>query len=77
MSQAFSDQAIKQLHILGVIRDWTNALGDVTNPEDPATTGDWSKAKDMAPWSAYMVVDVLGVLLFGRSYNISLRPDNR
>ena len=79
MSQAFSDQAIRGLqpHIMQVIDGWTNALADNIDAANPAKVGDWSSAKDMAPWSAYLIFDVLGELLFGESYETSLRPDNR
>ena len=81
MSQAFSDQAVREMepHILTCIRDWCLALGD-RHPTQMLNlvnkSGQWSRPKDMVRWSACIIFDALGEICFGKTFNTSLSDEN-
>lgn len=81
LSQGFSDTAMKGLqpHILGVIRTFTEAVGDYQgrNVFGEKKQQTWSTPKDMAVWANYMSYDVLGDICYGESFETIERPDNR
>lgn len=80
MLSAFSDQALRSMetHVLSAIRDWCSALGMNDDEGGKAVrVGEWTAPKDMALWSTCVVFDILGEVCFGRSFESSLRDDNR
>jgi cytochrome P450 len=79
LSQAFSDNAMRGLqpHILGIIRTFTDAIGDVKHKSKDVLSGSWSTPKNMALWANYMSYDVLGDICYGQSFDTLEREDNR
>lgn len=79
MSHAFSEQAVREIqpYIVSAIRVWCAALGDRLEPESAPPQEQWASPKDMRNWSAYVIFDALGELLFGESFYTASRRDNR
>jgi cytochrome P450 len=81
MTHAFSEQAVRgiQPYITSSIREWCTALGDSLEPgkAPPKDEEQWSEPRDMRHWSAYVIFDALGELLFGESFRTVSRSDNR
>jgi cytochrome P450 len=79
LSQAFSDNAVRGLtpHILGVIRTFTDAIGDFGRPAAGDEKKGWSTPKDMAEYTNYMSYDVLGDICYGQSFETLEREENR
>lgn len=67
MSHAFSEAALRSMEpqMTAIIDQWITKLGS------PTTT--W----DMAEWTNYLSLDVLGKLCFGESFNTITSPTNR
>ena len=74
MASAFSNQAVQEVQpaIMNVIRDWCSALGD-----DGIAGDEWASSKDMSDWSAWVIFDSLGSLLFGQSFNTTRSAEQR
>lgn len=73
MANAFSDQAIRgmETHMTQVVRQWSAALG-----AEPKSDG-WTSPRDMSQWSAFLTLDVLGELVFGKSFGTVSSSENR
>jgi cytochrome P450 len=74
MAYAFSIQSVQavQSSLIDVIRDWCAALGD-----DGTASDKWASPKDMSHWSAWVIFDSLGSLLFGQSFNTTRSVEHR
>ena len=72
MSQAFSESAIKSLeaHIYRHVDAFLACLGEENSK-------DWSEAKNAAHWCSYLSFDFMAELVFGKSFEMLQRPDNR
>ncbi|EXJ64918.1 hypothetical protein A1O7_01257 [Cladophialophora yegresii CBS 114405] len=70
LNNAFSDRAMGNLdkYILERIREWCAYLAQ-PDDSDPEKKSSWSKDRDMAHWSTFLTIDVLGELCFGASFN--------
>lgn len=82
MSQAFSDQAVREMqpHIIRVVGEWCAALGDRSRESLKKTQtndGGWTSPKDMRDWCAYVIFDSLGELLLGNSFETIGSDKNR
>ncbi|KAI4176008.1 MAG: hypothetical protein LQ343_001290 [Gyalolechia ehrenbergii] len=69
LNAAFSDKALKTFEgcIVQHVDRWCELIG--------ADNG-WSKPRNMADWSDRLVFDILGELLYARSFNIKEPEDN-
>ena len=83
LSQAFSESAMRGLqpHILGVIRTFTDVIGDIftraNSDSDKTATEEWSKPKDMGLYANYLSYDILGDICYGESFDTLESPENR
>ena len=79
MSAALSENAARnvQAAIVNIVRDWSAALDDGTTLTHPGDQQQWSHPKDMSIWSAYLIFDCLGQLLYGRSFDTTRTTHNR
>lgn len=80
MGQAFADSALRgfEQYVVGHVEDLVDMIGDATKPSN--TNGEkkgWSLPMDMASWSNWLVFDIMGDLVFGRSFNTLRKPENR
>lgn len=79
MGQAFSDAALKgfEQYVLGHVQDLVDRIGGIANRPGPEKT-QWSIPLDMADWCNWLVFDIMGDLVFGRSFGtLGERPENR
>ena len=69
LNDAFSDRAMNSLdkYIVEQIRQWCSKLGDADGNAEDEMAG-WSKGREMAQWSTFLTLDVLGELCFGASF---------
>ncbi|KAL8937323.1 MAG: hypothetical protein Q9216_004481 [Gyalolechia sp. 2 TL-2023] len=69
LNAALSDKALKTFegYVIQHIDRWCELIG---------ADNDWSKPRNMAGWSDCLVFDILGELLYGRSFNIKEPGDN-
>lgn len=79
MGQAFSDGAMKGMeqYVLGHVEDLVHRVSEVAE-----STGDekgtWSKPLDLASWCNWLVFDIMGDLVFGKSFGtLGERVENR
>ncbi|KAI5358294.1 putative cytochrome P450 [Septoria linicola] len=78
MGQAFSDSAMKGMeqYVLGHVEDLVNRVGEGVESSD--SEKGWSKPLDMASWCNWLVFDIMGDLVFGRSFGtLGERVENR
>lgn len=70
LNNAFSDRAMSHLdgYIVARIRDWCAYLGQTDDSNGDEKVASWGKDRDMAHWSTFLTVDVLGELCFGASF---------
>ncbi|KAF2156539.1 cytochrome P450 [Myriangium duriaei CBS 260.36] len=73
IGHAFSDQAIRGMesHVIQVVREWATALNAA-----PGADG-WTSAINMSDWSAYLTLDIIGELVFGKSFGTVSSSENR
>jgi hypothetical protein len=79
ISYAFADSATKSMekYILANIQAATNLLTqDVTRSASTSEKG-WSAPRNMANWSDWLTFDIMGDLVFGKSFNMLESPQNR
>lgn len=85
MGQAFSDAAIRgfEQYVVGHVQDFIDRIGGIvdqpraTGEEKPSATT-WSAPLDMALWCNWLVFDIMGDLVFGRSFGtLGDKPENR
>jgi hypothetical protein len=81
LSHAFSDAALraaeevvvrnvrKFVHLLGPAGDMDGSSGD--------NSPDWSPPRDMTEWCNWLAYDIMGNLVFGKSYNCLETEDYR
>lgn len=69
LNAAFSDKAVKtaEQYIIQHVDRWCELIG---------TNDGWSKPRNMADWSDRLVFDILGELLYARSFDIKEPEDN-
>lgn len=82
MGQAFADSALRgfEQYVVGHVEDLVDRIGDATKLASSDATSEkkaWSKPMDMASWSNWLVFDIMGDLVFGRSFHTLKKPDNR
>lgn len=77
LSHAFSDSAMKEMqrYILNNVRTFCEQIGAVDGQQVDAKG--WTRPRNMADWSAYLTIDILGDLSFGKSFQMLERPENR
>jgi cytochrome P450 len=79
MGQAFSDQAVRgfEQYVLSHVEDLVERIG-ATLDQSKKTENLWSTPLDMAAWCNWLVFDIMGDLVFGRSFGtLGDRPENR
>lgn len=79
MGQAFSDSALKgfELYVQGHVQDLVERIGKMVN-QPGAEKSRWSAPMDMASWCNWLVFDIMGDLVFGRSFGtLGEKPENR
>ena len=78
MSQAFSDVALKSLeeHIHQHVAVFIKCLADRNLPDSISEKG-WSNPKNIAQWCNYLSFDFMAELVFGKSFQMLDRNDNR
>ncbi|CZT19858.1 related to cytochrome P450 67 [Ramularia collo-cygni] len=82
MGQAFADSALRgfEQYVVGHVEDLVDRIGEATKQASSSTSGEkqgWSLPMDMASWSNWLVFDIMGDLVFGRSFNTLKRAENR
>lgn len=45
--------------------------------EDKANVGDWSSARDVSDWIAYVASDIMGDMTFNRNWNVMESEEHR
>jgi cytochrome P450 len=79
MGQAFSDSAMKGLeqYVLGHVQDLVDRIDEAVKSAEPEKA-QWSDPLDMASWCNWLVFDIMGDLVFGRSFGtMGEKPENR
>jgi cytochrome P450 len=79
MGQAFSDSALRgfEQYVQGHVKDLARRIDDTVISSTDATS-EWSKPLDMAEWCNWLVFDIMGDLVFGRSFGtLGEKPENR
>jgi cytochrome P450 len=79
MGQAFSEQAVRgfEQYVLGHVEDLVDRIGARLNHSKEVGSS-WSAPLDMAAWCNWLVFDIMGDLVFGRSFGtLGDRPENR
>ena len=79
MGQAFSESALRGLeeYVLGHVQDMVERIDSVVKDVN-AEKATWSTPLDMARWCNWLVFDIMGDLVFGRSFGtLGATPENR
>ncbi|TKA72850.1 hypothetical protein B0A55_07699 [Friedmanniomyces simplex] len=79
MGQAFSADAIRGLeqYVVGHVQDLIDKIDAVVKASDAEQTG-WSGAVPMAQYLNWLVFDIMGDLVFGKSFGtLGDKPENR
>lgn len=79
MGQAFSDTALKgfEQYVQGHVQDLVERIGATASRPNPDKSR-WSVPVDMADWCNWLVFDIMGDLVFGRSFGtLGEQPENR
>lgn len=79
MGQAFSENALRgfEQYVLGHVQDLVDRIGVAVN-RPGAEKARWSIPIDMANWCNWLVFDIMGDLVFGRSFGtLGEKPENR
>lgn len=73
VSQGLSTKAMKELEepVIESVNLLCKELGSATDEDG------WSPPKDMSDWSSYLTVDVMGAMVFSKSFGLIERPENR
>ncbi|KAK5688090.1 hypothetical protein LTS10_000068 [Elasticomyces elasticus] len=84
LSHAFSDAALRtaEEYVVSNVRKFVELLGPDSNGlsgENAAMTTDknWSPSRDMTEWSNWLAYDIMGNLVFGKSYSCLETEDYR
>lgn len=80
MGQAFSDSAMKGLeqYVQEHVQELVEKLDDIVIKPAEGEKGQWSGPLDMASWCNWLVFDIMGDLVFGRSFGtLGDKPENR
>jgi hypothetical protein len=74
LSQAFTEKTVKLAagFVIDHVERWIDLLVDA---KDVSEDG-WSKAKNMSDWNDWLVFDILGDLLLGRSFGLKEPGEN-
>lgn len=79
MGQAFSDSALKgfEEYVVALTENLVTRIHSATaRPEGEKSR--WSAPQDMASWCNWLVFDIMGELVFGRSFGtLGEKPENR
>ena len=75
LNYAFSEQALRNLEpmMIETIDKWLGFLGAGASDE----TKGWTQPKNMAAWSNYVTMDVLGDLCFGKPFGLLESEEHR
>lgn len=79
MGQAFSEQAVRGLeqYVVGHVQDLIDKIG-VAIDSSRDEKSQWSPALDMGKYCKWLIFDIMGDLVFGRSFGtLGERPENR
>lgn len=72
MGCAFSEAAMKGMegYVLGLVEDFIGRVGEVVDcaGEEKGEEGKWSKCLNMSQWCNWLVFDIMGELVFGKSF---------
>ncbi|SMY28276.1 unnamed protein product [Zymoseptoria tritici ST99CH_1A5] len=85
MGQAFSESALRGFEgfVVGHVEDLVGRIGEVVGSSSSSSSrgqeGEkWSAPLDMANWCNWLVFDIMGDLVFGRSFGtLGEKPENR
>lgn len=82
MGQAFADTALRgfEQYVVGHVEDLVDRIADATRLASSSSDGEkkaWSSPMDLASWSNWLVFDIMGDLVFGRSFKTLREPENR
>ncbi|KAG9235155.1 cytochrome protein [Amylocarpus encephaloides] len=80
ISQGFSDAALRGFEntLLTHIRKMCNQLAPDVSPEElDSKSTPWSEGQNMARWSNYLTFDIMSDVIFGESYALLEKPQNR
>ncbi|RDL30473.1 Cytochrome P450 [Venustampulla echinocandica] len=80
ISQGFSDSALRGFEntILTHIRKLCNQVeADVAPQKMDSKSAPWSEGQNMGKWSNYLTFDIMSDVIFGESYALLEKPDNR
>ncbi len=79
MSQAFSAEAMRgmEVYVVGLVQDLVDKIDGVIKASD-AEEGGWSGTGPMASYLNWLVFDIMGDLVFGKSFGtLGDKPENR
>ncbi|KAK1055152.1 hypothetical protein LTR74_015868 [Friedmanniomyces endolithicus] len=79
MSQAFSAEAMRgmEVYVVGLVQDLVDKIDEVVKASDVEKSG-WSSTVPMASYLNWLVFDIMGDLVFGKSFGtLGDKPENR
>ncbi|TKA45830.1 hypothetical protein B0A54_03515 [Friedmanniomyces endolithicus] len=79
MSQAFSAEAMRgmEVYVVGLVQDLVDKIDEVVKASN-AGEGGWSGTMPMASYLNWLVFDIMGDLVFGKSFGtLGDKPENR
>ncbi|KAK0292415.1 hypothetical protein LTS00_007892 [Friedmanniomyces endolithicus] len=79
MSQAFSAEAMRgmEVYVVGLVQDLVDKIDEVIKVSDAEGDG-WSSTVPMASYLNWLVFDIMGDLVFGKSFGtLGDKPENR
>jgi len=79
MSQAFSAEAMRgmEVYVVGLVQDLVDKIDEVKKVSDAKGDG-WSSTVPMASYLNWLVFDIMGDLVFGKSFGtLGDKPENR
>jgi cytochrome P450 len=79
MGQAFSDSALRgfEQYVLGHVEDLVERIKSAANSSNSQESR-WSAPQDMSNWCNWLVFDIMGDLVFGKSFGtLGDKPENR
>ncbi|KAK1811093.1 hypothetical protein LTR12_014525 [Friedmanniomyces endolithicus] len=79
MSQAFSAEAMRgmEVYVVGLVQDLVDKIDEVVKASDVEKSG-WSGTVPMASYLNWLVFDIMGDLVFGKSFGtLGDKPENR
>jgi cytochrome P450 len=79
LSHAFSDAAQRAAEefVVSNVRKFVQLLGPASDSSNGNVSPDWSPPRDMTEWCNWLAYDIMGDLVFGKSYNCLETEDYR